>query len=232
MFESDDIFQGTCESNALSVDFIESYKKIRSLFFSRNPDLWPALDNERFKQVIEFRKKYFNANDKLANYPDGDELYKSLMSQEFVPENFSAPGIESETLMTFVASLTKDWENPSSVENVASMPSDPALHGSMIGLLANPNLLHREYSEMAEELESMVVRRMANLVGYNPENCAGFFTQGGTFCNLYGYLLGIRNSLPNAKNYGMGFTHDYRIINSQSGHYSNTTNLSLLGVDI
>src|ERR1035437_8947301 len=64
------------------------------------------------------------------------------------------------------------------------------------------------------------------------DRAAGIFTQGGTFCNLYGYLAGIRKSLPEAKVYGMGYIHDYRIINSQGGHYSNITNLSLLGVDI
>jgi glutamate/tyrosine decarboxylase-like PLP-dependent enzyme len=56
--------------------------------------------------------------------------------------------------------------------------------------------------------------------------------QGGTFCNLYGYLAGLRKSLPEAKLYGMGYIHDYRFINSHGGHYSNITNLSLLGVDI
>ena len=65
-----------------------------------------------------------------------------------------------------------------------------------------------------------------------PERATGIFTQGGTFCNLYGYLLGIRKSLPEAKHKGLGHYQDYRIINSQGGHYSNITNLSLLGVDI
>ena len=40
------------------------------------------------------------------------------------------------------------------------------------------------------------VMQMANLVGYDPDQAAGIFTQGGTFCNLYGYLMGIRKSMP------------------------------------
>ncbi|MEZ0257129.1 MAG: aspartate aminotransferase family protein [Chthoniobacter sp.] len=99
-------------------------------------------------------------------------------------------------------------------------------------MLANANLVHPEYAEMAGELESMVVRQMATLAGYDPAKATGIFTMGGTFCNLYGYLLGIRKSLPQSREYGLETGHDYRIINSGVGHYSNMTNLSLLGVNI
>ena len=85
----------------------------------------------------------------------------------------------------------------------------------MIGSLVNPNLVYSEYSGMADELSNAVIRQIAKLVGYNSDFATGIFTQGGTFCNLYGYLTGIRKSLPEAKQYGMGYIHDYRIINSQ-----------------
>ena len=134
--------------------------------------------------------------------------------------------------MFFAAALSKNWEDPASVENVITSPSDPALFGSMAGILANANLVHPEYSEMAGELESMVIRQMATLAGYDPAQATGIFTQGGTFCNLYGYLLGIRKSLPHSRELGLEYGQDYRIINSGVGHYSNMTNLSLLGVNI
>lgn len=38
--------------------------------------------------------------------------------------------------------------------------------------------------------------------------------------------------MPNSKHLGMAADQDYRIINSQGGHYSNMTNLALLGVDV
>ena len=73
---------------------------------------------------------------------------------------------------------------------------------------------------------------MANLVGYGPAVATGNFTQGGTFCNLYGYLFGIRKTMPQSLHLGLEHGQDYRMISSQGGHYSNTTNLSLLGVNI
>jgi len=134
--------------------------------------------------------------------------------------------------LVFTGALSKCWEDPASVENVITTPCDAAIQGAAIGLVANPNLVYSEYCGMAEELERVVVRQIANLVGYDPQQATGVFTQGGTFCNLYEYLFGIRKALPQSKNLGLEYGQDYRMINSQGGHYSNTTNLSLLGVNI
>jgi glutamate/tyrosine decarboxylase-like PLP-dependent enzyme len=147
-----------------------------------------------------------------------------------VPRASTAPG--SDPLLLFAAALSKNWDDPSSVENVITAPCDPGIYGSMMGMLVNANLVHPEYSEMAAELEAAVIRQMATLVGYDPAKATGIFTQGGTLCNLYGYLLGIRKSLPSSRELGLEHGQDYRIINSSVGHYSNMTNLSLLGVNI
>ncbi len=40
--------------------------------------------------------------------------------------------------------------------------------------------------------EKTVIRKVANLIGYDADKASGLFTQGGTMCNLYGYLFGIR----------------------------------------
>jgi glutamate/tyrosine decarboxylase-like PLP-dependent enzyme len=113
------------------------------------------------------------------------------------------------SLLLFAGALSKDWENPSSVENVITMSADPAIYGAQMGILANPNLVYSEYAGVAEELEKKVVRQIALLAGYDPARATGIFTQGGTFCNLYGYLLGIRKSLPQAKHKGLGHYQDY-----------------------
>ena len=85
------------------------------------------------------------------------------------PAGDQDPRTGVDPILLFAAALSKNWEDPASVENVITSPSDPALFGSMTGILANPNLVPREYSEMAGELESLVVRQMASLVGVNQE---------------------------------------------------------------
>lgn len=212
--------------------FEERFRALKRNFFSRDPKLWPCFADPGMTAIMNFRHRNLPPASRLASYPKGGALHAALSATALVPQQSTPPdGIPDELLM-FVAALSKDWENPASVENVITMPCDPAIYGAMLASLVNPNLVYSEYSGMAAELSDAVIRQIATLAGYDPAEAAGLFTQGGTFCNLYGYLTGIRKSLPEAKLHGMGYTQDYRIINSQGGHYSNITNLSLLGVDI
>ncbi|WP_264767957.1 pyridoxal-dependent decarboxylase, partial [Klebsiella pneumoniae] len=102
---------------------------------------------------------------------------------------------------------------------------------ALLAMIANPNLVYGEYSGMAAELEKLVVRQIASLAGYSTEQATGIFTQGGTFCNLYGYLLGLRKALPSSISQGIS-TGSLRMLNSEAGHYSNMTNLALLGISV
>jgi len=216
--------------NTLNMEFQKKYLKLREDFFSRDPNKWPMYNDPNINKVIKFRKQN-KSDSNFEKYPDSKIQFEALENEYDIPFTSSQPSDIYDTL-AFCASLSKNWEDPSAVENVACMPSDAAIYGSFMALVANPNLVHREYARMSDNLENTVIKMMSTLAKYDPLKSDGIFTQGGTFCNLYGYLLGIRKNLPRAKHYGMGITKDYRIINSQGGHYSNLTNLSLLGVSI
>ncbi len=218
--------------NELHTEFEQEYQQLRDRFFSRNPEYWPIYKDPAIAQILEARFNHVAPDDVVSQYPQGDSLLARLQQEDVLAEDWHRSDSDNLDLLTFAAATSKCWENPASVENVVSMPSDPAIYGSVLGIIANPNLVHKEYARTADDLENAVVRNIAKVMGYDPEQAAGIFTQGGTFCNLYGYLLGIRKSLPEARQYGMAYTHDYRIINSLGGHYSNTTNLSLLGINI
>lgn len=219
-------------THQISPSFREQIDRIRGAFFSRDPACWPLFGDPVFAEILRFRQDLSPARGRVRHYPDGEALQQRLRSEDRVPTESRDPRQGADPLLLFAAALSKNWEDPASVENVATSPSDPALFGSMTGVLANPNLVHPEYSEAAADLEAMVIRQMATLAGYDPAVATGIFTQGGTFCNLYGYLLGIRKSLPQSRDLGLEYGQDYRIINSGVGHYSNMTNLSLLGVNI
>ena len=217
---------------AIRPGFAQSIARVREAFFRRDPARWPVFAQEPFASVLAFRRLNLPPAERVAHYPDGPALHAQLRALAAVPAQLSDPSASLDPLVVFAAALAKNWEIPHSVENVATMPCDPAIYGVMLGAMANANLVHPEYAEMAVELENSVVRQIATQVGWDPTLSAGIFTQGGTFCNLYGYLLGIRKNLPLAREYGLEHGLDYRIINSQGGHYSNTTNLSLLGVNL
>ena len=219
-------------THQIAPSFLEEILRIRASYFSRDPVRWPVFGDPVFSKIVEFRKAKAHARDRISQYPDGEALLRDIRGRDCVAQAGRDPKDGVDPVLLFSAALSKNWEDPASVENVITSPSDPALFGGMTGILANANLVHPEYSEMAGELESMVIRQMATLAGYDPTEATGIFTQGGTFCNLYGYLLGIRKSLPHSRELGLEHGQDYRIINSGVGHYSNMTNLSLLGVNI
>ncbi|MCE9520586.1 MAG: aspartate aminotransferase family protein, partial [Verrucomicrobia bacterium] len=216
----------------IAPSFRDEIDRIRALYFSRDPACWPIFADPVFSEVVEFRKKKIRPRERVRQFPNGAVLLQQLRETNRLPTAGRDPRSGVDPTLVFAAALSKNWEDPASVENVVTSPSDPALFGSMAGVLANANLVHPEYSEMAGELESLVIRQMATLAGYDPAQATGIFTMGGTFCNLYGYLLGIRKSLPLSREFGLETGQDYRIINSGVGHYSNMTNLSLLGVNI
>jgi len=213
--------------------FEQKYQQFKKNFFGRDPKIWKIYRDPIIKEILDFRFNHLQVENTESNNSFANDISQKLSKQQNIPQEISSIEDQAKNdILQSVASLSKSWENPASVENVIAAPSDPAIYGSFIGLIANSNMVHKEYSGITEELEATIVRMIANLVGYSTNNTSGFFTQGGTFCNLYGYLLGIRKSLPQARTFGMGYTHDYRMMNSEGGHYSNITNLSLLGINI
>jgi glutamate/tyrosine decarboxylase-like PLP-dependent enzyme len=221
------------DADAVRVDpaFSQRLSRLRDDYFSRDPKKWPVFSDPVLSRLIADRRHHAPQAERLRAYPRGEELLHALRTDCELPQASRPPSQPLDELLC-AAALAKNWENPSSVENVVTLPCDPALHGAMLGITANPNLVYREYAEVADDLEKAVVRQIASLVGYDPAQADGLFTQGGTFCNLYGYLFGIRKALPQARLLGLEHGQDYRIINSLGGHYSNTTNLSLLGVNL
>ena len=212
-------------------EFASMIARVRKDFFSRDARRWPVFADPALADIIQFRGTHLPPDERLTAYPNGFVERDELLRESTIPE-VGRSLAEVNRRLVFTGALSKCWEDPASVENVITTPCDAAIHGAVIGLVANPNLVYSEYCGMAEELERVVVRQIANLVGYDPQQATGVFTQGGTFCNLYGYLFGIRKAMPQSMNLGLEYGQDYRMINSQGGHYSNTTNLSLMGVNI
>ncbi len=212
-------------------EFRERMEKIRARYFSRDPELWPFYKDPGLARYLELVAVPQTQEELIDRYPGGAALRERIAKDYDIPRSMREPGEIDPTLL-YAAATTKQWNNPASAENVVTLPCDPAIYGAVLGVTANANLVCREYSETAEDLEKLIVRKIAKLVGYDVERADGIFTQGGTFCNMYGYLFGIRKSLKNSIKNGFDNTNNYRFICSQGGHYSNNTALAVLGGNI
>lgn len=166
--------------NAIHPEFKRRFATVKANFFSRNPDLWPVFHEPGFATLNEFRARGFGPGGAAQCWPDGRARLADLCETMPVPQAMRTPG-EPMAELLFAGALSKDWENPSSVENVITMSADPAIYGAQMGILANPNLVYSEYAGVAEELEKKVVRQIALLAGYDPARATGIFTRGGRF---------------------------------------------------
>ncbi|MDO5307938.1 MAG: pyridoxal-dependent decarboxylase [Planctomycetia bacterium] len=211
--------------------FQKLIQEVRQNYFSRDPNLWPFYRDPGMAKYLSLIAEPRTQEELIEHYPNGEALRARLKSDTQIPPTMRAPG-EIDPLLLYAAATSKQWNNPASAENVVTLPADPAIYGALMGICANANLVCREYSESAEDLEKLIVRRMAKLVGYDAEKADGLFTQGGTFCNMYGYLFGIRKSLKRSIRNGFDNANNYRFICSQGGHYSNNTALAVLGGNI
>jgi L-2,4-diaminobutyrate decarboxylase len=119
-----------------------------------------------------------------------------------------------------------DWRN------VMPITLLPAVLGAMGAVVINPNLVTSKYGKRANELEVRVVKSLGNILGFSDINkVGGLSLEGGTKGNMYGYILGLRKAFPEIKEYGlMSVKQKFLFINSQSGHFSNFTNLAAIGV--
>jgi glutamate/tyrosine decarboxylase-like PLP-dependent enzyme len=207
-------------SHALTPVFLNQYQTIRQHFFNRDPKRWPIYHTPELAHWL--------ANGMQPAFESSDVLLKQ---QTEIPTQSDLGATTFPKLALQAATHSKDWTSPRSVENVITAPCDPAIHGALLATMANPNLVYSEYAGLSVELEKTLVRQMANLIGYEPDLSTGIFTQGGTFGNLYGYLMGLRKQFPHSGQRGLQ-GQDFRMINSLAGHYSNMTNLGLLGTDI
>ena len=137
---------------AVHPEFQKSYQKLIDVFFSRNIKLWPIYKYKGFQEVIANRRIPGVPYEKLNKINDADKLVEELMSSSEIQDKPYYNISEGDPVLKFVASLSKNWEDPNSVENVVSMSSDPAIYGAMMGLLSNANLVHPEYAGYAHEM--------------------------------------------------------------------------------
>lgn len=125
--------------------FVEQHQEVVKNFFSRDETLWPILGSPEVKTLIAH---YASTKDKKRRGDDPDtlEAVKVLKKTAHVPDGTGREqGRAALARAVSRASLDSIWATPRSAENVASLPSDPAIVGAMLCSVANPNLVHHEY---------------------------------------------------------------------------------------
>lgn len=172
------------QANHTTQEFTKLYNEVFRDFFSRDENLWQVYKDPGFAALNHFRSKHLQPSERLGAFSNSSELHEALLNQNHVPANRMKPTGKPDDVLAFAAALSKDWENPSSVENVITMPSDPAIYGAMMGTLANPNLVYSEYAGMAEQLEKMWFARLPTqsvTIKTNQQGCSPKAAHSATY---------------------------------------------------
>lgn len=122
----------------------------------------------------------------------GEYLKNRSLPEEGVPWN----GFSEEFISMFDQSVI--WQSPSTMLNITPPPNMASLACSFLASLFNPNFGTDESSGMLMASELIVIRYLAELVGWDPEYAGGVGTFGGKGTNLYGLKCGIKSAIPDA----------------------------------
>jgi len=152
--------------------------------------------------------------------------YSDARSQQ-VPETMS--GV-AETVASIAEYMQGGfiWSHPHAQENVVPPTSVPSIIGNLFGAIYNPNIIWDEYSYRVGLAEIETAAMCSSLVGYDPEQSAGFFTFGGTGTILYGVKLGIEKASPGT--FSRGVHEPMKLVASDAAHYAKLNVLGWLGV--
>jgi len=120
------------------------------------------------------------------------------------------------------------WSHPHTQENVVPPATVPSIIGNLFGAIYNPNIVSDEYSYRVGLAEIEAAAMCSTLVGYVPQNAAGFFTFGGTGTILYAVRLGMEKASPGT--FSRGVHEPMKLVASTAAHYSKLNALGWLGV--
>jgi glutamate/tyrosine decarboxylase-like PLP-dependent enzyme len=154
-----------------------------------------------------------------ADYEAGRQA--ALRDGTATPEEVTAE------LVRYLEGMTV-FGHPCTQQNVIVQPSIPSLVGVLLAALYNPNLAWDEYSRLVALAEVEASAITARLVGYDPQQAAGFFTFGGTGALLYGVKVGLEKACPGTMTEGL--RAPAVVLASDAAHYCRHNAAGWLGL--
>ncbi|QDS93584.1 L-2,4-diaminobutyrate decarboxylase [Roseimaritima multifibrata] len=162
----------------------------------------------------------------LGDRTQGDFSHASAAR---MPEDSSTIPEVFEVLVNYLSGMFL-WGHPQTQSNVIPPPSIPAILGTLLTTIHNPNLCSEEGSQGVALAEAEVISMTAALMGYDPEQSDGVFTFGGTGTLLYAIRIGIEKSCPGTAQHGI--TDRPVVLCSDRAHYATKTAASWLGLGL
>jgi L-2,4-diaminobutyrate decarboxylase len=128
----------------------------------------------------------------------GSDTIGSLIPENVLPrEGLGVEPALADMVQAFAGGAA-DPADPACVAHLHTPPLAVAVAADLVAAVVNSSLDSWDQAPSGTQVESEVVRALAELIGYDPAAASGAITSGGTESNLTGLLLARERSLTQA----------------------------------
>uniref|UniRef100_A0A8C2PAX5 Glutamate decarboxylase 1 n=1 Tax=Capra hircus TaxID=9925 RepID=A0A8C2PAX5_CAPHI len=104
------------------------------------------------------------------------------------------------------------------------------LAGEWLTATANTNMFTYEIAPVFTVMETVLLKKMCEIIGWRETEADGIFSPGGSISNLYGILVARYKQYPEIKARGMAVLPCIVLFVSEQGHYSIKKAAAALGI--
>ncbi|XFG13636.1 hypothetical protein AB1E19_017260 [Capra hircus] len=104
------------------------------------------------------------------------------------------------------------------------------LAGEWLTATANTNMFTYEIAPVFTVMETVLLKKMCEIIGWRETEADGIFSPGGSISNLYGILVARYKQYPEIKARGMAVLPCIVLFVSEQGHYSIKKAAATLGI--
>lgn len=199
-------------------------KKIRDLFYDPKTDSITVL----LKSIKNTHAKILQQTDlEKGTLSPQKTSYKSLMQDFKIPRK----GLSKGFFPQFIANLFRSsprWHSPRTMYNVVPSPLIQTVVGKTFASLYNPNLLWDTAAGTSGLTEQLVIKAVAEYVGWDWLSAGGSFTFGGKATTMYGIKLGVRKCSADSAQRGM--KDNIVVLSTKACHPSHISDAEWLGI--
>ncbi|XP_035555081.2 glutamate decarboxylase 1-like [Canis lupus dingo] len=202
-------------------------------------DLLPSKDSKDLTKcfllqvayiLLHYIKKTFDVKTKILDFHHPHQLLEGL--DGFNLELSDHPESLEQLLVDCTDTLKYGVKtgHPRFFNQLSSGLDVVGLAGEWLTATANTNMFTYEIAPVFTVMETILLKKMYEIIGWGETEADGIFAPGGSISNLYGILVARYKHYPEIKRQGMTALPCIVLFVSEQGHYSVKKAAAILGI--
>ncbi|KAF5919054.1 glutamate decarboxylase 1-like [Diceros bicornis minor] len=180
--------------------------------------------------LLHYIKKSFDVKSKILDFHHPHQLLEGL--EGFNLELSDHPESLEQLLVDCTDTLKYGVKtgHPRFLNQLSSGLDVIGLAGEWLTATANTNMFTYEIAPVFTVMETILLKKMYEIIGWGETEGDGIFSPGGSISNLYGILIARYKQYPEIKRKGMTELPCIVLFVSEQGHYSVKKAAAILGI--